>query len=350
VGERHRIVTIARSMLLVLFAVLLARQGTTAWHSNTVTNPQRLATNLLFAKNKNKNSDDLASFPHSDKLLSSSSSLLSSSSRRQVLQTALSTGAFVSSGLVPTLFLSPVPSMALVKGNAPPPKSSPPTSDKPKCTNVDDCQALAERKEQELRERAAAAAASEGDAIRKTKGGTRYRDIEEGTGAIVKEGDEVTLYYKVLKLGKRSYDGLSGEGTVIFSRGYGLEDDESTPGSKSFVTVVGGYNNIVALNEALVGMKVGGTRRLAVFPPKGWRKPNPSCDGGPGGSGAGGDVKTDYVVVPTAQLVAEEACFDTTKQPFPLTYAQQRRMAQRFDQSLIMEVQLVAAGPATAEF
>lgn len=46
-------------------------------------------------------------------------------------------------------------------------------------------------------------------------------------------------------------------------------------------------------------------------------------------------------MVPTAQLVEQESCFDKTKLPFPASYAQQRRMAQRFDQSLIMEVQVV---------
>ena len=60
-----------------------------------------------------------------------------------------------------------------------------------------------------------------------------------------------------------------------------------------------------------------------------------------GGSGTGGELKTDYVVVPTATMVEQEACFDKTKLPFPTTYAQERRMAQRFDQSLIVEVQLV---------
>lgn len=40
-------------------------------------------------------------------------------------------------------------------------------------------------------------------------------------------------------------------------------------------------------------------------------------------------------------MVQEETCFDMTKQPFPASYAQQRRMAQRFDQSLIMEVTLM---------
>jgi hypothetical protein len=45
-------------------------------------------------------------------------------------------------------------------------------------------------------------------------------------------------------------------------------------------------------------------------------------------------------VVPTATMVEQEACFDQTKQPFPSAYAQQRRMAQRFDQALIMEIQI----------
>ncbi len=45
--------------------------------------------------------------------------------------------------------------------------------------------------------------------------------------------------------------------------------------------------------------------------------------------------------VPTATMVATETCFDKSKLPFPERYDQQRRMAQRFDQSLIMEVELV---------
>lgn len=57
-----------------------------------------------------------------------------------------------------------------------------------------------------------------------TKGGTRYRDLQlvgdiNGDGRRIQEGDRVTLFFKTLKLGKRSYDGISGEGTVVFSRG-----------------------------------------------------------------------------------------------------------------------------------
>ena len=87
--------------------------------------------------------------------------------------------------------------------------------------------------------------------------------------------------------------------------------------------------------------QVGALRRISILPQKGWNKNIKQCDGGPGGSGTGGELKTDYVVVPTATMVEQEACYDKSKQPFPQTYAQERRMAQRFDQSLIMEVRLV---------
>jgi hypothetical protein len=238
--------------------------------------------------------------------------------------------AFVAAG---GIVVSTQPAQALVKGVAPPPPKK--SGDTPKCTNVEECQAQAEKREQELREKE-----EQGPPPKVTAGGLRYRDMEDGIGDEVKEGDTVQVYFKVLKLGKRSYDGLSGEGTVVFSRGYGLEDDEKAPGDKSFTTVVGNINNVAALNEALVGMKVGSLRRFSILPDKGWRRPDKFCDGGPGGSGRGGELRTDYVVVPTATMVDQEACFDQTRQPFPVTYAQQRRMAQRFDQSLIMEVQV----------
>jgi hypothetical protein len=196
---------------------------------------------------------------------------------------------------------------------------------------------MAEKRDQLARELEA-----QGPPAQTLPSGTRYKDMQEGDDDddVVEEGDKVDLYFKVLKLGKRSYDGLSGEGTVVFSRGYGLEDDEKVPGDKVFSTVVGKASNIAALNEALIGMNVGTIRRFSILPQKGWEKSIPECDGGPGGRGSGGELRTDYVVVPTATMVEQEFCFDQTKLPFPTTYAQQRRMAQRFDQSLIMEVQV----------
>ena len=74
---------------------------------------------------------------------------------------------------------------------------------------------MAEKREQELREKE-----EQGPPPKVTATGIKYRDIEDGAGDIVvKDGDDVDIYYKVLKLGKRSYDGISGEGTVVFSRG-----------------------------------------------------------------------------------------------------------------------------------
>ena len=274
--------------------------------------------------------------------------------RRKLLKSTTSGGIVA---LTATMSSQNDAAHALVKGNAPPPPrkkagggSGSGGGEERKCTNVEECQAMAERREAELR-----AKEESGPPPSVTKGGVRYRDIDTGGGGgggvngsgespatvVAKEGDEVDVYYKVLKLGKRSYDGISGEATVVFSRGYGLEDDETKPGEKSFKFQVGSPTNIAALNEAVVGMSVGTTRRFSITPQMGWEKAIAACDGGPGGRGTGGDLKTDYVVVPTATMVEQEACFDKTKQPFPTTYAQQRRMAQRFDQSLIMEIQLV---------
>ena len=212
-----------------------------------------------------------------------------------------------------------------------------------KCRNVEECQEQAEKAEQLRAQQEAERAASGPKA--QVAGSTKYLDIEIGSSdngnKIAKTGSNVDISYKVLKLGKRSYDGLSGEGTVVFSRGYALEDDEKVPGDKLFKFQIGDNQVIKALNEAVAGMSVGGTRRISITPQNGWEKNTRACDGGPGGQGTGGELKTDYVVVPTATMVEQEACFDKTKLPFPTTYAQERRMAQRFDQSLIIEVQLM---------
>mmetsp|Transcript_25873 Transcript_25873/g.54689 ORF Transcript_25873/g.54689 Transcript_25873/m.54689 type:complete len:319 (+) Transcript_25873:221-1177(+) len=239
------------------------------------------------------------------------------------------------------------PASALVKGNAPPPKKKS-DGEGVKCRNVEECQEMAEKAET-LRAQQEAERAAAGPKPQVTSTGTKYLDIADESGSstdgeakVAKAGDAVDIHYKVLKLGKRSYDGLSGEGTVVFSRGYALEDDEKVPGDHSFKFTIGEGQVIKALNDAVPGMAVGSTRRISVTPQNGWEKNTRTCDGGPGGSGAGGELKTDYVVVPTATMVEQEACFDKTKLPFPTTYAQERRMAQRFDQSLIVEVRLVS--------
>jgi hypothetical protein len=65
-----------------------------------------------------------------------------------------------------------------------------------------------------------------------------------------------------------------------------LEDDEKAPGTKSFKAVVGSPFNIAALNDGVLGMHIGGTRRISILPQKGWEKPTTMCDGGPGGKRA----------------------------------------------------------------
>ena len=140
-------------------------------------------------------------------------------SRRSVLQSAVPS--------VLALAALSTPAHALVKGNAPPPKSSPPgSSSEKKCRNVEECQEQAERAARLKAEEEAAAATPP----RVAPGGSRYKDMVEGAPAVgaagsseaarvAKAGDRVEIRYKILKLGKRSYDGLSGEGTVVFSRG-----------------------------------------------------------------------------------------------------------------------------------
>jgi hypothetical protein len=136
------------------------------------------------------------------------------STRRDVLSTtAASSLAFLTAAAGATAL--PRPAWALVKGVAPPPPKRGPTTagggDKPRCTNVEECQALAEQRETDLRAREEA-----GPPPLMTAGGVKYRDVEEGRtdGPSAKTGDLVDVYFKVLKLGKRSYDGISGEGTV----------------------------------------------------------------------------------------------------------------------------------------
>lgn len=255
-------------------------------------------------------------------------------SRRVLLQRT--TSAVLGGGLV--VLSSPPSTFALVKGNAPPVKKKE-ISQKLTCTNVEECEEQRDRLQQQQIETAVGESITP---LRVTSSGTRFKDLREGDGdQVVEVGDVAAIRYKVLKIGKRSSDGLSGEGTVVFSKGYGLEDNEQAGGEFLF-TVDESSNVISALLDGIVGIREGGVRRISVMPQKGWEKASPQCDGGPGGRGAGGDIKTDYVLVPTATMVATEICFDKTKLPFPTnSYAEQRRMAQRFDQTLILEVELL---------
>jgi hypothetical protein len=93
-----------------------------------------------------------------------------------------------------------------------------------------------------------------------------------------------------------------------------------------------------SLEQCNLGDGCGGHAPDKHTPQNGWVKNTCLCNGGPGGSGAGGELKTNFVVVPMAIMVKQEAHFNRTKLPFPATYMQERSiMAQRFNQSLIIE-------------
>ena len=200
--------------------------------------------------------------------------------------------------------------------------------ERPKCKTIDECQALQDAAIEKEKE-----AASDAPPL-PTQNGLRYTDLSQGKGdgPEASPGDTVTVKYKVLKAGKRSYDGLSGEATLIFSSGYELEDGEK-PNSFFTYDLVKGNTVAEVFTLGVPGMRPGGVRRVEVPPqkvrasvflevltlraptlpfntrlthPQGWRFPSADCDGGPGGRGSGGSIKTDYTVVPTAKVVQEE--------------------------------------------
>lgn len=296
--------------------------------------------------------DDTSSFSSSS--LCTHASSVMSRNRFFISAAAVATTSTV---IIPLTILSSFtqPSYALVKGNTPPPKkkaastsTSTPSSDNNnnnyqggggvtttdgssqlllqpmpphKCRNVDECQEMAERlADVEARQDAQRAANSPNKPKTVGVGGrTKYLDVVDDSTTtttttissenndnqdvvvvVAKLGDTATIHYKVLKIGKRSYDGLSGEGTVVFSRGYGLEDDEKQVGDHNFTFTIGDVSIIQALNDAIPGMIVKNSsnsssnsvvRRISITPQNGWEKNTRECDGGPGGRGAGGNIK-----------------------------------------------------------
>ena len=48
------------------------------------------------------------------------------------------------------------------------------------------------------------------------------------------------------------------------------------------------------------------------------------------------------VIVPLATIESAEQCYDAQRQPQPRGYQAKRRFARRYDESLIMEVEVLA--------
>lgn len=178
--------------------------------------------------------------------------------RREALATAAAT----------LLLVQPQPAAALVKGSAPPPKMKPKER---KCSSIDECEARGEKER-------AAMAANQDDSFERTVGGDRYRDLKQGSGKGAGAGDMVDIRYRVMRLGTRANDGLSGEGQTIFSFGYG--EDEDKEGDRLTVQLGAGKSLVAGVDAALVGMKPGGRRRVLVRPERGWKLQTGACAGG----------------------------------------------------------------------
>ena len=111
--------------------------------------------------------------------------------------------------------------------------------------------------------------------------------------------------------------------------------------------VVGAKQLIPALDSALVGMRKGGSRRLFVVPEKGWKKINASCSAATNGASNAGDASAGgldvlgQAVVPLAEIVDNDACIEDVLLPQPRNFGAKRRLARRFDEGLLVEVEVV---------
>uniref|UniRef100_A0A7S3C403 peptidylprolyl isomerase n=1 Tax=Haptolina ericina TaxID=156174 RepID=A0A7S3C403_9EUKA len=154
-----------------------------------------------------------------------------------------------------------------------------------------------------------------------------------------------------MRLGTKARDGLSGEGQTIFSFGYG--EDEDKEGDKLPVTLAG-KNVIPGVNDAILGMKPGGRRRVLVRPERGWREQTGACASGEKSLDLNAQQRntaTDGNLVFKADIGAaiesETACQNKVSLPQPRTYGGKARFGRRFDESLLVELDLVGFSDAT---
>lgn len=228
------------------------------------------------------------------------------------------------------------PAEALVKGVAPPEgygrgggkKDLSLTDDGRRITNKQEALEIGREREAKLFDK-------EDGKFEVTEDGERYRDIKVGDGEEVGEGSAVSIKYRVLRLGKRSRDGLSGEASLVFSYGYGEDDDKE---SDMLAITVGESALVPALESAIYGMKEGGKRRIAVRPERGWRKSDANC----GGRDIGKTVDVGTAIgLPGGQVTETESCLDSFRVPGPTTFQAKRKLSRRFDESLLLEVEAI---------
>lgn len=227
--------------------------------------------------------------------------------------------------LATSLVVQPDSARSLVKGSSPPAKGA--KRERPTCSSVDECRSLGEAREAELFE-----SVNEAD-IQRTPSGDRFIDLTLGTGKTVAVGDVAQLRFRVLRLGKRSRDGLSGEASTIFSVGFGEDGDAE---GDTVPVAIGSSRTVAALDEGLRGMRVGGRRRINVRPERGWKLPNEVCL----------ETFTDVTIVPTSKVQANDSCFNAEVLPTPANFGAKRRMLRRYDETLIVDCELMGIGDA----
>lgn len=170
-----------------------------------------------------------------------------------------------------------------------------------------------------------------------TQSQVRYKDYVEGDAkqGVAKAGKTISVKYRILRQGKRSNNGLDGNAATIFSVGFGEDDG---PKDALLTAPLGEGKWVKALEDAIVGMAVGGVRRIQVRADDkyakgfGWTKNDGTCaqdavGGSRGGSGLLGNNR--------------EACMSDTLLPQPGDWAGKRRFARRFDETVIAEIELV---------
>ena len=81
-------------------------------------------------------------------------------------------------------------------------------------------------------------------------------------------------------------------------------------------------------HRLLFAFRKGGKRRVLVRPERGWKDQSSKC----------ADIvfKADI----GAEVEQVEACMDKTRLPQPRNFQARRRMARRFDESLLVEIEL----------
>jgi len=207
------------------------------------------------------------------------------------------------------------PAEALVKGVAPPEGYGRGGGKKDLSLNADGKKITNKQEALEIgREREAALFSKEDGKFSVTEEGDRYRDEKVGEGEEVGEGSVVNIKYRVLRLGKRSRDGLSGEASLIFSFGYGEDDDKE---SDMLAITIGETALVPALESAIYGMNEGGKRRISVRPERGWRKSDANC----GGRDIGKTVDVGTAIgLPGGAVTETESCMDNVRIPGPKTF------------------------------